>query len=431
MRGTRLAALAALLLLSIACSEKKSAPSTGVQASPNASILPAPLASTGELAVTPASSSVREGIPADSAGRLIVREPEAPPPEVIPIARALPEDTITQRDGVGYTVEGAFHWSDVPTPPSTPEVSASAIKEAAQKTDFTITADLANIGRMRFTFAGAAFPLPSHTELRARTSYYGNVLVWPDSNAYRTLAPGSLRAMLAERRADVAPLMRAKVTAAGTGAVLGHKTLKSDVETTLGTVTLEQALVPNAGSGGELLCRLLVEIVGAEPTTDVCRTDRIPLVAQYRWATSGKLSFVATSLVERKDIPYGFLNVPPPGAAFTPGELPPSASGVFLTRDDLAKFRTRPQRVGAPSSRAPGEGLIADNTTSALVYVLLDGVPIAWIRPKQQQYIIGPPAGRYVVSFRDFFGTDTSPPMPTDLPAYLRFGPEVDGGAHP
>lgn len=430
---TALRVLITVALLCGACSEKRAAPAGNVQASPNANILPAPLASAGEFGpATPAAgSSVREGIPADSAGRLILRDPEPPPPETIPIARPLPDDPISQKDGVGYSIDGIFRWTDLPGPPSAPEVSAPALKEALQKTEFDVVIDLANVGRMRFAFSSASFPLPAHTELRARTSYYGHVLVWPDGNSYRTLAPGSLRAMLAERRADVAPLMRAKVTSAGVGNLLGHKTLRSDVETSLGTLTLEQASVPGAASGGELLCRLLVEIVGAEPTTDACRADRIPLAAQYRWATSGKFSFSATSLTERKDIVYGFLNVPPSGATFMPGELPPSASGVFLSRDDLAKFRSRPVHAGAPSPRAPGEGVTAENLTSALAYLLIDGVPVAWLRPRQQQYVIGPQPGRYVISFRDFFGTNTSPPMPTDLPAFVAFGTEEDAGGRP
>jgi hypothetical protein len=424
-RAVALAACCAAL----ACSEKKSSPKAGAQASPNASILPAPLASAAELgAPAPAGSALREGIPADSAGRLIVREPEPPPPETIAIAHKLAEDTISAKDGVGYSLEGAFHWTDVPAPPAVPEVAPNAVKEAQQKTDLTVTVDVGNVGRMRFTFVAPSFPLPSHTELRARTSYYGHVLVWPNGNAYRTLAPGSLRAMLAERRADVAPLMRAKLTAAGIGNLLGHKTIRTDVETSVGTLTLEQASVPGSGSGGELFCRLLVEIVGAEPTTEACRSERIPVSAQYKWSGGGKISFSATSLTERKDIPYGYLNVPPSGAAFTPGELPPSASGVFVSREDLVKFRTRAVRAGTPASRAPGEGIMAENLTNTLAYLLIDGVPVAWVRPKEQQYVIGPQAGRYTIAFRDFLGTETPPGTPTDLPAFVRYGAPSDGG---
>jgi hypothetical protein len=431
-RALSRAAAFAACYVAVACNEKTSSPKSGGQPSPNASILPAPLASVGELGPsTPAGSAPREGIPADSAGRLIVREPEPPPPEAIPVARALSVDTVTAKDGVGYTIEGAFHWADIPTPASGPEVSAAAIKEAQQKTDFDVTVDLGNVGRMRFGFVGASFPLPAHTELRARTSYYGHVLVWPNGNAYRTLSPGSLRAMLAERRADVAPLMRAKLTSSGVGNLLGHKTIRTEIETSVGTLTLEQASVPGSGTGGELFCRLLVEVVGAEPTTEACRAERIPLSAQYRWAGNGKISFAAKSLTERKDIAYGYLNVPPSGAAFTPGELPPSASGVFLTREDLAKFRTRAVRAATLAPRAPGEGILAENLTSALAYLLVDGVPVAWVRPREQQYVIGPPAGRYTIAFRDFFGTETPPAVPTDVPAFVRFGSDGDAATKP
>jgi hypothetical protein len=421
----------AAALLAVACSDKNKSVAPSTRPSPNASILPAPLASAGELALTSQPNKAeREGIPADSAGRLMVREPEPPPPEAAPPDHPLPEDALSSKDGVGYTLVGVFRWADVPPPAPVPEAVPAAIKESAQKTELAVTVDLASVGRLRFALESPAFPLPAHTELRARTSYYGHVLVWPSGTAYRVLTAGSLRAMFAERRADVAPLMRAKATASGSGNLLGHKTSRTDLETRLGTVSLEQTTLPGSGLGGALLCRLLAELAGAEPTTDACRVDRIPLGAQYRWASGGSLSFVATSFAERKDLPVGYLYVPPAGAAFSPGELPPSASGVFLTQADLAKWRSRAVRGATPGPRAPGEGIVGENHTKILQYLLLDGVPVAWVRPKEQQYVIGPAAGRYTVSWRDFFGAAVSPPAQVELPAFVRIGtPDGDAGA--
>jgi hypothetical protein len=423
----RFVATLVLAVAAGACNEKKPSPNATAQPSPNASLLPAPLASAPE----PPGAVTHQpmiGIPADSAGRLIVREPEPPPPEPVPSDRALPNDNLTVKDSAGYTIEGAFHWADLPPPLSVPELSAAAVREAAAQTELNVTVDLASTGRMRLAFDSATFPLPANAELRAHSAYYGHVLVWPDGSAYRVLPPGSLRAMFAERRADVSPLLRAKVTPGDNGTLLDHKTQRTTLETSLGTLVLEQAIVPGS-AGGALLCRFLVELVGADPSTEACRAERVPLSAHYRWAPSGSFSFVATSIVERKELPIGYVYVPPAGATFSQGQLPPSTSGVFLNRDTLTKFRTHGVRVAPPSARAPGEGITAVNHTTTLQYVLLDGVPIAWVRPRSQQYVIGPPSGRYSVAWRDFFGTALTAPTPTELPALVQLGLEDgDGG---
>jgi hypothetical protein len=68
--------------------------------------------------------------------------------------------------------------------------------------------------------------------------------------------------------------------------------------------------------------------------------------------------------------------------------------------------------------------------TSVLQYVLLDGVPIAWVASKSEQYVIGPPSGRYSIAWRDFFGTSPTPATPTELPARVQVGvDDVDAGA--
>jgi len=268
---------------------------------------------------------------------------------------------------------------------------------------------------MRLALTGAAFPLPARTEIRAKTSYYGHVLVWPTGSVYRVLPPGSMRALFAERRADVTPLLRATVKPGENGLLLGHKTLQADVETSLGVLSLEQAAVPGSGGGGELLCRLLVELVGAEPTATVCRPERVPLSARYRWTGGGSISFIATSLSDRRDLPVSYVLVPPLDAVCSPGELPPSPSGVLLARGDLSRLHTRAVHAGPHGSRAPSDGITASNETTIVQY-----------------HIIGPLPGRYWVSWRDFLGAEIPPGEAMELPALARIGSlEPDGGAHP
>jgi hypothetical protein len=136
-----------------ACKEQTPPPPQNTQASPNASILPAPLASAGELVrknPETAGSTQPVGIPADSAGRLIVVEPEAPPPQPISVNEPLPRDYVTSRDGVGITLTARWVWADLPPRPPIPELSVDGLKAAADRTDLTVTVDLAYVGRMRF-----------------------------------------------------------------------------------------------------------------------------------------------------------------------------------------------------------------------------------------------------------------------------------------
>jgi len=421
-RRARRAFGAALFLGLVApsCTERRAMPNTTTQQSPNANILPAPLASTAEL---PGATGASSPTAMDSA-HAVAGDPEQPP-EPAPEDRPLPADPVGARDLAGYTLDGSFRWTDAPPIATGPDVPSN-LKELASALELKVVVDLAPAGRMRFAFESDAFPLPVHSELRARTGYFGHVLVWADATAYRVVPPGSLRALFAERRADVSPLLRATVRPAGNGYLLGHRTVHTELETSLGVLVLEQATVAGAGSG-ELLCRLLVELIGAEPANDACRPERVPLSAQYRWAGGGTIAFAATALGERKDPAGTSLAVPPEGARWAVGELPPSPTAL-LTTPELARFRARPIRAAVPNARVT-EGVTFDNETNLVEYLFLDGVPVLWLRPHSREHLLGPPAGRYQVAFRDFFGTAVTPPSVMELPALLRVGaPEPDAG---
>lgn len=429
------ALLLALLpaLVSIGCHSHDSPAAqkdTPNEPSPNASILPAPLASGTELipkAHARSRDAGRGGIPADSAGRLILPDAGPPPPGTFRGDTALPRDTLTPRDGVGATLQAEWDWSGLPAAPAVPELDKDGEKHAKDKTALTVAIDLAAVGRMRMVFTSVAFPLPENTEIRARRDHYGNIVVWPNGRAYRVLEPGALRAMFAERRADVVPLVAGKLKKLGKGKLLGLDTERVQVESPTGKLVLEQARVNSIGAGGELLCRLLVELVAVQPSTSACKAEMVPLSAEFTWPHGGRLGFSVSSITGRQDLPIGDIFVPPAGALFKPGELPPQSSGVFLTERDLAAFRSRPEKVH-PGKEAPGEGLTAVNHTDTLRYVLLDGIPIAWVRPRSQQYIIGPLAGRYSISWRDFLGTEILPAKTIALPAQVVVGSVPDAG---
>ncbi len=422
------ARLGALLALSLvpACSDPRATPGTGQHASPNARILPAPLAAASELSRPAATTG--DAAPLDSVGRTPGRELVAP--AALTFDRPLAGDTLGPKETAGFALTAEFRWQDVPEPPAAPEVAVSAIQKASQSAHLRIAIDLAAAGRMRFVLSSDAFSLPLGAELRSRTSHYGHLLLWPDQTVYRNVPPGALRALFQEQRLDASPLLRAKVGAPTSGNRLGHKTTIQSVETSLGVLSLEQATLPGTGPAGELLCRLVVELIGAEPSAEVCRAERLPLSAQYRWAPAGSLELVVTGLTERKELPESGLLVPPRNARFTIGELPQSPSPFIVSEGELGKIRQRPIEVSSTRSpKTPGEGLVAENRTTLLQYLLLDGIPVARVRPMSEVAIRGPLRGRYQISWRDFFGTNVSAPSLSVIPGFVRVGSvETDGG---
>ncbi len=419
----------------LGCRAHKKAPTqkdTPNEPSPNASILPAPLASGAELIQKARALGLdggRVGIPADSAGRLILPDAGPPPPRAFRGDDPLSRDTLTQRDGIGVTLQASWKWSDLPAPASVPELDKDGEKRATEKTALTVTIDLALAGRMRLAFTSVAFPLPENSEIRARRDHYGNILVWPNGQAYRVLEPGALRATFAERRADVVPLVAGKLKRRGKGKLLGFDTNKVELTSPTGKLQLEQARVVGTGSGGELLCRLLVELVAIQPSSPACEPEMVPMAANFIWPDGGQIGFEVSSLTRRQDLPIGEIFVPPVGAMFKPGELPPQPSGVFLSKRDLAGLRTHPVKNAHPAKGAPGEGIMAENHTDTLRYVLLDGIPVAWVRPRSQQYIVGAPDGRYSFGWRDFLGAEVERPRTVDLPASVELGGQEDAGA--
>lgn len=405
--------------------------------SPNASILPAPLATAPQPLADPAATAPRAiGILADDAGRLLLPSDAAPPPAPPVLPRsdlALDADPLGTHEQPGVTLEAEWRMADLPAAPRAPEVNGAGLDAARKLATLRWTIDLSHGGRMRVAFASRAMPLAQGTEIRARTDRYGHVLVWPDGDQYRTLTPGAVRTLLGERRADAIPLLRPQVGAESDGPHrAGLATRRFDVTTGAGKLSLEQAKVPEAGEGGPLLCRLLTELVAVDPSVAPCAEGRMPVRAQYAWPHGGGITFEVVGVQKRTDLPAGTLLTPPPAARFAAGALPPSTTGIFFTRDELASWRSRPLDLGPVTAPgAPGEGILLVNGSDVLRYVLLDGIPIAWVAPgaAHAQYLIGPQRGRYGVQWRTFLGDAVEAPRTVELPARVTFGFAADASA--
>jgi hypothetical protein len=424
--------LALALVLALAGCEPTVAPPAGTSdagASPNANIVPAPLATEApDLADSgaPADDGGAWPGPGDSAGRPDrgAPLPPAPPPESMRPATPLPaEGSPFQKDTPGVTLDAMLRWRDVPGPPKAPEVSADGLREAQKLTALSLKIDLTEGGRMRAELLGRAFPFPPRTELRARSDHLGTLLMWPDGPDYRVIPPGALRTLLGERRVDVTPLSAGTLRPQGEGRRLGVLARKVELASSVATVRLEIGRVIEAGEGGMVLCRALVELGGVDPRTPLCQPGEVPLTAAYTWQEGGGVTFEVTAVTKRSDLPAATLLVPPASASFAPAGLPQVAHGIFLSREELAAFRTAPIPLPAPRDPgAPGEGLLASNQADRAMLLLLDGVPVVTVPAHGEQYVAGPLRGRYVAQWRSFLGEKVSPPKVVELPGRLSYG---------
>ncbi len=400
--------------------------------SPQAKAEPAPLASvpsTVDSAQAPILGSL-DGGPAPAALRT-----DRPPSADVP----------APRDSAVYELVAVLRPSDVPGPPKGPEVSPAGLDAARRKTELRLTLDLAPT-RARFVLDGGGFVLPEGTELRARVDRYGHFLVAPDGASYRVAEPGSLRALLGERRLDVAPLSVASLVSAGEGSKrLGRTTHKLEVVTRAATATFEIAKVADLGEGGTLLCRALLELMNAAPSTPLCGEGDVPLHAELRWTAlpqesrlsgrpqaMGSIAFDALSLVRRLDVVAVVFGAPPPSARFSDA-LDAAPSAVLLNPQELAALRTGPVDTPAPGSHGALEAeptLTLINSTDELRFAWLDGVPVAWVGPGASVIVHGLLRGHYTLEWRTFLGDALDPAQTIALPALSDLGGS-DGGPAP
>jgi hypothetical protein len=327
------------------------------------------------------------------------------------------------------TLEAEWRWRDVPAPPRSPEVALDGIRAAQRLTTLSWRIDLSDNGRMRIRFTSRALPLPGGAEIRGRADRYGAIVLWPNSTDFRVIPPGALRTTIGERRVDVTPLSLGTARSAGEGARLGAPLRRIEIGAGLGTLRLELGKVPEAGDGGAVLCRAVVEILGVDPRTPECQPGEVPILAEYAWQEGGGVSLEVTSIVRRTDLASSDLLVPPPGAKLAPAGLPVAPGGIFLTREELAAFRTGPIALPSPPApSAPGEGFIAVNQTDTLYYFLVDGVPVVAVPPLSERYVVGTDRGRYMVQWRTFLGETIEPARAVEMPARLVLG-GADAGA--
>ncbi|HET9933214.1 MAG TPA: hypothetical protein VFQ35_21065, partial [Polyangiaceae bacterium] len=394
------------------------APQT-TEPSPNASIMPAPLAS--EIEPEPkASVSHDAGAPTDAgsdAGVIstrFLREDSAVDPDLTP------------RENTGVRATMRLRWLDLPPFPRLPEANLEALQRQREALAFELVVELSVGGRMRVRVNSDAFVWPRGTELRARLDRVGNVLAWSAGTAYSVLPVGTLRAALNEGRPDSVPLSKPKLVTDGGGNVLGAATERIELSTPLGRLLLEQALLSNAGASGKLLCRALSELVAAEPLNAACERAYVPLRAELISRAGGHL-LIETIRLERDHVTLdpALLQTPPAAAAFRPLEIPSATPAQIPSSERLRELRLRAlPRSEKPDPAAPKDGLVIQNRGDVLRYLLLDGLPVARVAARSELKLEGLLPGKYALATLDFLGDDPASLRIVELPARVALGEE-------
>ncbi|MDB4933715.1 MAG: hypothetical protein JWP87_687 [Labilithrix sp.] len=375
--------------------------------SPQASAMPAPLANTPTSTASAVVTASLEG---------------GPPPVPLRGDVALEADSLA-RETVGYTLSAVMRQGDLSGPTRAPEVNVAGIDAARKKTELRLAIEL-GASRMRVALLGAGWVVPAETELRARADRYGHVVVWPGGATYRPVAPGALRALIGERRFDVAPVTPAELTPKeDVGKRIGIRTRKVEVATRAAKATFEIGRAADLGEGGVLLCRMLLDLMNAPPSSALCGDGELPMRAELRWTARGSIVFEVTGMLKRDkvDLPTSSLLVPPSGATFAESPLPVAGVQAALSPPELAAFRTTPIEMPAVP-HGNGDGLVVANASDQLRVLHVDGVPVAWAAPGAKDVLSGLQRGRYIVQSRTFLGEAFDPPVTQTVPGLAQLG---------
>ncbi len=419
-------ALAALLVLALAGCRGTPVETLDAAPSPQASAEPAPLANVG--AAASAAATTPSGVDGSVPPEALRGDRELAPDTPHEVSRELglkdvPRDA---KELAGYELSVVLHMGEGPPAAKGPEINGNAIDAARHKTEARMIVDVTQT-RARFEIA-SGFVLPEHTELRARSDRYGHVLLWPGEDTYRVAEPGAMRALFGERRLDVAPVSPVEVTATGDGTRrLNLRTRRVELSTRAAKATLEIATLKDAGEGGALVCRLLLDLMGGPPAASPCTTDEVPLHAELRWTTQGTLWFDVAGVSPRRDFAVQDLAAPPASSAFVRGAPPVPSGEPMLTKADLAALRNGP--IDVPVARGaeagpppPDAGLLLVNATDGLRVAWLDGVPVAWVAPGSGLLLPSLVRGRYALQWRSFLGDAWDAPQSAIVPGRADLG---------
>ena len=375
--------------------------------SPNASVLPAPLAAgphQGAARATPAISPPDDAVPTPA-------HPSRPGPSAKTRALAAESEL---RAAPGVSLEARLRWLERAAAALARRQRRSAWPRRATERRSRSRVELSSLGRLRLSLASRAFPFPAGTELRARDDRYGHLLVWPAASslhAARRLAPCAPRS--ARHGVDVTPLSEPSVALGRHRQHARPRRRKSSGSRRASVaLELEQARLPNA-AGSAARCS-----ADCSSSCWRCRPNRrraAPTGCRCAPSTPGRPALASSSRSPSSpsapSSPIDSLAVPPRGASARRGELP---GPPFVALDRGARARractvARCHRPTKPEPGAPKLGLVFQNRGDGPRYLLVDGVPVVWLRADAEWLVSGLKPGRYTVQARDFFGAESTP----------------------
>ncbi len=424
MQAVRRPSWVLIALALVGCDWLNDDADTGVAAGNN-SVSPAPTSTSQVLDRTLGDPTNLDNDPSGETSASASQRPAIVPKPFTPQQSAPPPSkTATAKIPTSLSLEARFDW-----PGSNPglqfvklEEEEAEVASARVRRNLQVTAELD--GTTAVVMTGGAFPVPQGSQLLARPDHLGHLLLWPDQATYRVLPPGSLPALLRERRVDVAPLVTPKVEKDEQTRErrFGGKVQRAVLNTERGTITLDRIEIADAPQAGAPLCRLIMEIAAAQALPKVCGAPWLPVRALYELNEEGKLEFVVDKLKIVTDAPSS-VEVPPPRARFSSRELP-ALQPSFLRGAELAAL-TRNDESGT---------LTVINREEVGAFVLLDNTPVGFVPPKGRSHIAGISKGGYEVALRDFFGRPLLPPQrheigPDQVTEVELRRPDTDGGA--
>lgn len=434
----------------VACddsSEKKTSAAGGPSASapeadepsPNARILPEPLANGVPLVVSDS--------PEDKKNRIAVEPREEAQP--FSVHQALPDDVLKKGPGAGLEMELQIEWPEG-------RRSVTVGKETFYTWPLLRIQLLREIptrpARMRWVLEGRAFPFPEKTEIRARADRIGHLVLWPNRRSYRIAPTGSLHALFADRRVDRMPFVETEKVEKGEGARLGKPTQRTTFTTAVGTGTMEFIEESDLPYASEMLCAAFLEILRVRPNKELCPRFHLPVHFEIQWPNEERVVFSALSWGAAGNFELDDFRIPPELPIYKRGELPPfedyfleeSARNSLLplTKEKAAPAPAappapRPQQPSAPSESppAPAPGppknqIVLQNKLSRPLVVFVNKVPFVWLTPGsvKEIYLTSPDVR---VAARDFLGEVVFAERTLLAPAQLHFGEIGDEEAAP
>jgi hypothetical protein len=250
--------------------------------------------------------------------------------------------------------------------------------------------------RLRARFIGPGWPIDEGSEVRLRVDAPGAYLF--DGEGGRPLPPGQLASWF-----------------------LGGSGLRARGDLQM---RYDYGGAPNEGPG-DMLCALLAEWTqnSREETQPRC-AGAIPPGFRFGAWQADLTALVPISL-PRSDLRADAANPPAP--------LPTSDTRDLLEAEELGRIAPTPLKpsdeANLPPAAVSGKTLRIENRTPARLCVIVQGIPIGWIKPDVVGDFAGLAPGVYRVAAQRSSGLVVLPPTLMRIPGEVRLGREVGAGA--